>query len=53
MRYYCDVCDKTIKLKSKNKQFKSNIHEEFDKCEHINVTNENPNINKADEIFHA
>ena len=32
MIYYCDVCDKTIKLKSKNEHFKSNIHKELDKC---------------------
>ena len=49
---YCDVCDKTIKLESKNNQFKSNIHKEFDKCKHIKLTIENPNINNIDEIFY-
>ena len=38
MSYYCDVCDRTIKLKSENKHFKSNAHKEFDKCKHINLT---------------
>ena len=31
MDYYCEVCDKYIKPKSKYKHFKSNIHKEFDK----------------------
>ena len=30
MSYYCDVCDKTIKLKSKSRHFKSNDHNEFE-----------------------
>ena len=42
MSYFCDVCDKTIKFKSKNKHFKSNIHKEIDKCKHIDLTIENP-----------
>ena len=53
MSYNCDVCDKTIKLKSTNKQFKKNIHKEFHKCKHIKLTNENLNINNIDEIFYA
>ena len=53
MSYYCDFCDKTIKLKSKNKHFKSNIHKEFDKCKHIKLTIGNPNINDIDEIIYA
>ena len=53
MSYYFDVCDKTIRLKSKNKHFLSNIHKEFDKCKHTKLTKENPNINNIDELFHA
>ena len=53
MRYFCSVCDKTIKIESKNRQFKSNFRKEFDKCKHIKLTNENPNINDIDEIFYA
>ena len=53
MTYFCNGCDKTIKLNSKNKHFKSNIHKEFDRCKHIKLklTFENPNINDIDEMF--
>ena len=53
MGFYCDVSDEKIKLKSKNKPFKSNSHKEFDKYEYINVTIENPNLKDIDEIFQA
>ena len=32
---------------------KSNIHKEFGKCNHINLTIENPTINSIDEKFYA
>ena len=35
MSDYCIVCDKTMKLESKNKHFKSLTHKKFDKCKHI------------------
>ena len=53
MKYFCSVCDKTIKLKSKKKHFKSNIHREFDKCTRKKLLNQSPNINDIDEIFYA
>ena len=53
MSYFRDVCDKTIKLKSKSSHFKSNIHKEFDKGKHIILTIENRNINNVDELFYA
>ena len=53
MSYYWDVCDKTIKLKSKSKQFKSNFHKEFANCQLIKISIENPSINNVDEIFYA
>ena len=53
MDYYCDLCDKFIKAKSKYKHFKGNIHKEFDRCKHIELTSENPNVNDIDEIFYA
>ena len=31
MDYYCDVCDKTIKIKSKIKQLRNLTHNEVDK----------------------
>ena len=53
MDYYSEVCDKIIKPKSKYKHFKSNTHREFDKCKHMELTNENPDINNVDQVFYA
>ena len=46
MRYYCSVCDKTKKLKSKNKHFESFTHEERKKFIQINHTIQNPSFLK-------
>ena len=48
MDYYCDMCDKFIKPKTKNKHFNSNIHKKFDLCKHMELTIETPNINNVD-----
>ena len=53
MVYYCEVCDIIIKPKSKYKHFESNTHKEFDKCEHIKLTIENPDMNDIDSAFCA
>ena len=53
MGYFCDVCDKSIRPKSKYKLFKSNDQNQVDRCKHIELMFENPNINNIDEIFHA
>ena len=53
MIHYCDVCGKKFKLKLKSRHFKSNIHKELDKCKHLKLTIENPNINDRDEVFYA
>ena len=53
MDYYCEVCDKFFKPKSKNNHFKSNTHKEFDKCKHMESTIKNPNINNIDEVSYA
>ena len=53
MDYYCEVCDKFTKPKSKYKIFKSNTHKEVDNCKHTELTNKNPHINDIDEIFYA
>ena len=53
MDYDCDVCDKFIKPKSKYKHFKSNKHKESDKCKHMELTIENPDIYNVDEVFYA
>ena len=52
MSYFCDICSKTIKHKSKYKHFKSSTHKEFDKYNHIKITIKKPNLNKIDIIFY-
>ena len=42
MDYYCDVCDKTIKIKSKNIHLKSLTHIQSEKSFPINHTIKNP-----------
>ena len=51
MSYYCNVCDKTIKFKSKNNHLKSLSHREFDKSKHIKLTIENLDINRIDSLL--
>ena len=51
MDYFCDVCDKTVKPKSKNKHLKSLTHIHYEKFFRINVTIENPNFSDVDKIF--
>ena len=53
MEYFCELCYKYINRKSKHKHFKSKAHKEFDKCNYISLTFENPNINYIDELFYA
>ena len=53
MKYYCDVCDKFIKLKSKYKHFKSNTHKQFDKFKHMILAIEDLDKNNVDEVFYA
>ena len=52
MDYYCDVCDKHIKPRSKYKHFKSKSHEEFDRCKLILLSLKDININDVDEAFY-
>ena len=51
--YYCEVCDKYIKPMTKFRHFKSNIHKELDKCEHIILSIEIPNIDEVDSILYS
>ena len=53
MEYYCEVYVNFIKPKSKYKHCKSNIHKLFNKCTHMELTNENTDINNVDEVFYA
>ena len=52
MDYYCDVCDKNMKPKSKYKHFKSNVHKEFDKCKHIFLSHKIIDISDVDEAIY-
>ena len=36
VNYYCDLCGKTIKIKSKNKHLQSLAHNEFEKSISVN-----------------
>ena len=51
MSYHCECCDKRIKLKSKNKRFKSLSHKEYEKIIRINYTIQNPNFFDVDKLF--
>ena len=51
MDYYCGVCLKNIKTKSKYKHFKSKFHQKFDKCKHIILSYKDIDINNVDEAF--
>ena len=51
MNYYCRVCAKTIRHKSKNIHFKTITHEEYAKIFQINYTNKNPNFFNIDTLF--
>ena len=53
MDYYCGVCYKYIKPQSKYKHFKSTYHKKLDRCNHVKIINENPNINEIDDLFYA
>ena len=51
MDYYCDVCDKHIKPRSKYKHFKSKCLEEFYRCKHILFSLKDIDINDVDEAI--
>ena len=51
MDFYCDICDKTIKVKSKNNHFKSVSQIQNKKWFRINHTVKNPNFVDIDKIF--
>ena len=51
MSHYCTICDKTIKLKSKNKHFISLYRREYEKLNQIVYTIKNPNSFDVDNLF--
>ena len=51
MRYYCDICLKDVKRKSKPSHLKSRSHKEFEKYKHIILSLKNIDIEDVDEIL--
>ena len=51
MDYYCDICDETNKIKSKNKHLQRLTHNEFEKCIRIKHFIGYPNFFDTDAIF--
>ena len=52
MRYYCDICLREIKKKSKYSHLKSKSHKEFEKNKHIILSLKNVDIKDVDEILY-
>ena len=52
MRYYCNICLRDIKKKSKSSHMKSNSHKEFEKYNHIILSFKNVDIKDVDEILY-
>ena len=52
MRYYCNICLKDIKKKSKHSHLKSKGHKEFKKHKHIIISFKNVDIKDVDEILY-
>ena len=51
MRYYCNICLRDIKKKSKYSHIKSKGHKEFERYKHIISSFKNVNIKDVDEIL--
>ena len=52
MRYYCNICLRDIKKKSKYSHLKSKSHKEFEKYKHIILSFKNVDINDVDDILY-
>ena len=52
MSYYCEICLRDIKKKSKNSHLKSKSHKEFEKYKHIILSLKNVDIKDVDEILY-
>ena len=51
MDYYCDVCEKTTKTKSKIKHFQSVLQNELEQGIRRNFTIKSPDFFDIDEVF--
>ena len=52
MSYYCEICLRGIKKKSKHSHLKSKSHEEFEKYKHIILSLKSVDIIDVDEILY-
>ena len=52
MRYYCNICLRDIKKKSKYSHLKSKCHKEFEKYKHKIISFKNVDIKDVDEILY-
>ena len=52
MSYYCDICLRDIKKKSKNSHLKSKYHKEFEKYKHMILSLKNADFKDVDEILY-
>ena len=52
MKYYCDICFRDSKKKSKYSHLKSKSHKQFEKNKHIILSLENVDIKDVDEILY-
>ena len=52
MTYYCDICLRDIKKKSKYSHLNSKSHKEFEKHKHIKLSLKNVGIKDVDEIIY-
>ena len=52
MSYYCDICLRDIKKKTKYSHLKSKSHKEFEKYKHIILSLKNVDIKDVDEILY-
>ena len=52
MRYYCEICLRDIKKKSKCSHLNSKSHKEFEKYNHIILSVKNVDIKDVDEILY-
>ena len=52
MRYYCHICLRDIKNKSKHSHLKSKSHKKFEKYKHIILSLKNVDIKDVDEILY-
>ena len=52
MSYYCNICLRDIKRKSKHSNIKSKSHKEFEKYKHIILSFKNIDKKDVDEILY-